>query len=308
MYRPGTAELGIRVGVHSGPVTAGVLRGERARFQLFGDTMNVTARMESSSATGRIHVSPETAELLRKLDKGHWLELRKDTVNAKGKGTMQTYWVNIKDQAAAPQDVKFESTALGLDTKLDSPGILSDDRKKNRLINWNVETLARLLKQIVARRHAASGEGFRLSQSLHAASIETSNCPLDEVKEVIVLPEFDFRAASKQVSPDKICLDNRVMEQLRSYVTTISHLYYHNPFHNFEHASHVVMSVTKLMSRIVAPDTYHDEATTGQEAEVAQSMHDHTYGTLRLCQWEFVFASAVVISHLPSVLFCFVFF
>jgi class 3 adenylate cyclase len=33
---PDTGDLGIRVGVHSGPVTAGVLRGERSRFQLFG--------------------------------------------------------------------------------------------------------------------------------------------------------------------------------------------------------------------------------------------------------------------------------
>lgn len=37
---PDTADLALRIGVHSGPVTAGVLRGERARFQLFGDTMS----------------------------------------------------------------------------------------------------------------------------------------------------------------------------------------------------------------------------------------------------------------------------
>ena len=37
---PDTALLGMRFGMHSGPVTAGVLRGERARFQLFGDTVN----------------------------------------------------------------------------------------------------------------------------------------------------------------------------------------------------------------------------------------------------------------------------
>ena len=35
-----TEELGLRVGLHSGATTAGVLRGERARFQLFGDTVN----------------------------------------------------------------------------------------------------------------------------------------------------------------------------------------------------------------------------------------------------------------------------
>ena len=35
-----TSELGLRVGLHSGATTAGVLRGERSRFQLFGDTVN----------------------------------------------------------------------------------------------------------------------------------------------------------------------------------------------------------------------------------------------------------------------------
>ena len=37
---PDTGDLSLRIGIHSGPVTAGVLRGERSRFQLFGDTMN----------------------------------------------------------------------------------------------------------------------------------------------------------------------------------------------------------------------------------------------------------------------------
>lgn len=37
---PDTADLAMRMGMHSGPVLAGVLRSERSRFQLFGDSMN----------------------------------------------------------------------------------------------------------------------------------------------------------------------------------------------------------------------------------------------------------------------------
>ena len=36
---PGTSDLSMRIGLHSGPIMAGVLRGDKTRFQLFGDTM-----------------------------------------------------------------------------------------------------------------------------------------------------------------------------------------------------------------------------------------------------------------------------
>jgi class 3 adenylate cyclase len=41
---PGTADLALRLGLHSGPTIAGVLRGEKARFQLFGDTVSKSTR------------------------------------------------------------------------------------------------------------------------------------------------------------------------------------------------------------------------------------------------------------------------
>jgi len=95
-----TATLGLRVGIHSGPVTAGVLRGEKARFQLFGDTVNTAARMESNGMKGRIQATKQTADLICAAGKVDWVRKREDMIAAKGKGLLQTYWIEPKGDAA----------------------------------------------------------------------------------------------------------------------------------------------------------------------------------------------------------------
>jgi class 3 adenylate cyclase len=82
---PDTAELGTRFGINSGPVTGGVLRGDKSRFQLFGDTVNTAARVESTGSRNKIHLSSETANLVIAAGMGEWVELRKELVQAKGK-------------------------------------------------------------------------------------------------------------------------------------------------------------------------------------------------------------------------------
>ena len=60
------------------------MRGDRARFQLFGDTMNTAASIEASGKAGRIHCSKEAADLIKAAGKDVWLEKRVDSVTAKG--------------------------------------------------------------------------------------------------------------------------------------------------------------------------------------------------------------------------------
>ena len=66
-------------------------------------------------------------------------------------------------------------------------------------------------------------------------------------------------------------------------------MYKDNPFHNFEHASHVTMSVSKLLSRVVAPSSQRQDQKEGV------SLHDHTYGITSdpLCQFACVLAALI---------------
>ena len=82
--------LRLRVGLHSGSVTAGVLRGDRSRFQIFGDAVNTASRMESTGEAGRIQASASTAEALA--GASHTLRFR-GKVAAKGKGELETFWL-----------------------------------------------------------------------------------------------------------------------------------------------------------------------------------------------------------------------
>ncbi|CAB9526669.1 Receptor-type guanylate cyclase gcy [Seminavis robusta] len=348
---PDTGDLTIRTGLHSGPVTAGVLRGERARFQLFGDTVNTAARMESTGMRDKIQISQETADLLVGAGKSHWLTKRDGLVKAKGKGDLQTYWLKLSSidrrgsiggerrrhsmggpsrtssvrdsfggcsrgsgassrldssdprrmmSANSDRNVtgsrptsEIETTSL-LDRK-DLPVKLS--KKQQRLVEWNCEMIQQLLRQIVARRNFLKNA----SKPMHlpftammsdlpkfgAPRQQHQGVPLDEVVEVINLPEFDVAAYVGSTDAKHIRLDPVVVTQLKKFISLLASRYRDNPFHNFDHASHVAMSVGKLLTRIVAPDlasinerhdNNHDISNSIHVTNDMKDLHDHTYG------------------------------
>lgn len=82
-----------RIGIHSGPVTAGVMASKRSNkfsYDVFGDTVNVAARIESASEKGRINISAYTFDLV----KDEFPCTYRGKINTKGKGELDMYFVN----------------------------------------------------------------------------------------------------------------------------------------------------------------------------------------------------------------------
>jgi class 3 adenylate cyclase len=82
--------LRMRIGVHSGPIVAGVIGLRKFTYDLWGDTVNVASRMESTGEPGRIHVSVNTANLVKNDFK---LESR-GSIEVKSLGQVETFFVN----------------------------------------------------------------------------------------------------------------------------------------------------------------------------------------------------------------------
>ena len=84
------AELNMRIGLNSGPVVAGVIGFTKFSYDLWGNTVNTASRMESTSLSGRIQISPATQEALN--DK--FILEERELMECKGLGQIMTHFLN----------------------------------------------------------------------------------------------------------------------------------------------------------------------------------------------------------------------
>ena len=81
--------MAFRVGIHTGPLVAGVIGESKYQYDLWGDTVNIASRMESHGEAGKVHISKSTYELL----KDEFECVSRGKIAIKGKGEMETWYL-----------------------------------------------------------------------------------------------------------------------------------------------------------------------------------------------------------------------
>jgi class 3 adenylate cyclase/Tfp pilus assembly protein PilF len=82
----------LRIGIHSGPIVAGIVGIKKFAYDIWGDTVNIAARMEQNSEPGKINISKASCELV----KDKFTCIYRGKLEAKNKGSMEMYFVEKK--------------------------------------------------------------------------------------------------------------------------------------------------------------------------------------------------------------------
>jgi len=92
----GKPKIEVRIGIHSGPIIAGIAGMKKFAYDIWGDTVNLASRMESKAEAGRINISADTYELV----KDYFECSHRGMLEAKNKGMVDMYFVEKKKKGA----------------------------------------------------------------------------------------------------------------------------------------------------------------------------------------------------------------
>jgi hypothetical protein len=220
---------------------------------------------------------------------------------------MRTYWLvkpdeGAKSAASISEDEGSDDEPSEYIPNLDRLGAMEEVDSKdawgaaavgvknyNRLVEWNVDVLYQLLTKVVSKRQVQTNK--------------TDNVVIElDLRFGFAALQAEGKKQSVALAAKSGVVDLRVKSQLRAYVTLIASMYRDHSFHNFEHASHVMLSITKLMSRITSPPTEEFIVSNGLEGDpdlledkVDKLLHHYTFGIASEPLLQFAVAFAALI-------------
>ncbi|XP_030220411.1 adenylate cyclase type 1 [Gadus morhua] len=152
----------LRVGINVGPVVAGVIGARRPQYDIWGNTVNVASRMDSTGVPGKIQV---TEEVYRMLNNNYDLVCR-GKVSVKGKGEMLTYFLEGKVQGVGTATTSSVMRSVSLARRIHSCGKAS--------VQTNLESVSSMASLTV---HSAIGGSSGQLPSFVAGGNSSSSSP-----------------------------------------------------------------------------------------------------------------------------------
>jgi adenylate cyclase len=97
LYGSGTPGWELRIGIHTGPVVAGVVGKKKYAYDIWGDTVNIASRMESNGEPGKVNISSSTFDLIKE----NYRSSHRGKISAKNIGEVDMYFIESEKTAAS---------------------------------------------------------------------------------------------------------------------------------------------------------------------------------------------------------------